>query len=321
MSGTTRREITRREFIATSAAIGLAAGVAGTASAQSSKRKFTIALIGSAIGVSGTIRQQLDWAPKYGFESIEPKRGDLVGLSKSEISELKSEMDERDLVWAVTGAPASTGEPSEDKFKGQLKGLEVAATAWETAGVTRVKTAVMSFSNTAYLENFKLHTDRIRRIGQVLDGHGIRFGLEYLGPKTLWSMRQHAFVHTMKETQELIAAAGQDNVALVLDSWHWYCARESVADILALDGKDVVSCDLNDAPAGIEIDDQRDNRRMLPLSSGVIDCKGFLEALVKIGFDGSIMAEPFSVELDAMGDDDALRLTADSMKRAFALVG
>jgi len=71
---------------------------------------------------------------------------------------------------------------------------------------------------------------------------------------------------------------------------------------------------------GIEIDDQVDSRRRLPATTGVIDDKGFLEALIKIGFDGSIMAEPFSDVIYAMNDEDALKRTADSMIRAMKLV-
>ena len=42
------------------------------------------------------------------------------------------------------------------------------------------------------------------------------------------------FVHTMAEMKELIAEIGRDNVGLVLDSWHWYTAGETDADMKAL---------------------------------------------------------------------------------------
>ena len=45
---------------------------------------------------------------------------------------------------------------------------------------------------------------------------GLRFGMEYVGPKTLWASARHSFVHTMVETRELIAEIGQDHVGLVL---------------------------------------------------------------------------------------------------------
>ena len=132
-------QMSRREFVLGAAAAGLAAGFARADHHGEGGRKFTMALVGSAIGVDGTIRQQLDWATTYGFESIEPKRGDLMGMSGGEIDELKAEMKERGLQWAVTGAPVNVREQSDDTFASQLNGLESAAKAWQSAGVTNVK--------------------------------------------------------------------------------------------------------------------------------------------------------------------------------------
>ncbi len=315
-------QISRREFMLSATVAGVLAQGAGAQDADRAKRKFTIALVGGAIGVQGTLRQQLDWATKYGFESIEPTSSELTGMSSGEIDELTAEMKDRELQWAVTYVPVNLRSQSDANFANKLAELEPTAKAWRAAGVTRVKTAIIPLSpELNYLENFRLHTKRLRSVGKFLDGYGLRFGLEYIAPKTLWTLGRHPFIHTMAETRELIEATGQDNLGLVLDSWHWYCARESVDDILALEAKDVVSCDLNDAPAGIEIDNQIDNQRRLPATTGVIDAKGFLDALVQIGFDGSIMAEPFDDNLNAMGDDEALKLTSDAMKRAFELIG
>ena len=125
----------------------------------------------------------------------------------------------------------------------------------------------------------------------------------------------------MAEDRELIAAIGRDNVGLVLDSWHWYCAGESPDDIRALSNRDVVACDLNDAPAGIPVDQQKDLVRDLPGATGVIDLKGFLGALVAIGYDGPVRAEPFKAELRKLPPDEAVARTARAMKAAFALIG
>jgi sugar phosphate isomerase/epimerase len=109
-------------------------------------------------------------------------------------------------------------------------------------------------------------------------------------------------------------------VGFVLDSWHWYNARETAEDLLTLTNHDVIACDLNDAPAGVPIDEQQDGRRELPAATGVIDLKAFLGALVRIGYDGPIRAEPFNQELNALEDEAALKATAAAMKKAFALV-
>jgi predicted xylose isomerase-like sugar epimerase len=45
-----------------------------------------------------------------------------------------------------------------------------------------------------------------------------------------------------------------------------------------------------------------------------------MDALVEIGYDGPIRAEPFNQALRDMDDIAALKATADAMKKAFNLV-
>lgn len=90
--------------------------------------------------------------------------------------------------------------------------------------------------------------------------------------------------------------------------------------MLQLSGKDVVHVHVNDAPAGIPVDQQIDNRRKLPVTTGVIDLKGFINALVKIGYDGPIECEPFVQELRKMQDNTALQKTIESLNRLWGLI-
>ena len=80
------------------------------------------------------------------------------------------------------------------------------------------------------------------------------------------------------------------------------------------------AADLNDAPAGIPVDEQMDLTRKLPAVTGVIDLKTFLGALVKIGYDGPVQAEPFDKSLREMPEAEAVVRTAVAMKRAFSLI-
>ncbi len=128
-------------------------------------------------------------------------------------------------------------------------------------------------------------------------------------------------MHSLAECRQLIAEAGQTNIGVVVDSWHWWTAHETADDILQLSNADVVSADLNDAPAGIERERQLDYQRELPATTGMIDARAFLGALLKIGYDGPIRAEPFNQRLDAMDDDQASAATVAAMRNAFALLG
>jgi sugar phosphate isomerase/epimerase len=125
----------------------------------------------------------------------------------------------------------------------------------------------------------------------------------------------------MAEALELANSIGTGNVGIVLDSWHWWQAGDTVADIEGLKNSDIVLVDLNDAPKDVEKQQQMDNRRELPLATGVIEVKGFLNALVKIGYDGPVRAEPFNQPLRDLDDAPACKATIDALKKAFSLIG
>jgi sugar phosphate isomerase/epimerase len=90
--------------------------------------------------------------------------------------------------------------------------------------------------------------------------------------------------------------------------------------VAALRNEDVVAVDLNDAPADVPKDQQRDNARELPLATGVIDATAFLKALLAIGYDGPVRAEPFNEAVRKMPPEEAVVTTARAMKKAFALL-
>ena len=283
--------------------------------------KFTLDLCPGRIGVRADQRQAIRYAHQFRFQSVEPLGNYLAKLSDSQASMLRATLADKGIVWGAAGLPAEFRR-DEHTFQADLKKLPEIADGLRRAGVTRVGTWLSPGHNElTYLANFKQHVRRLRAVAEVLAGSNLRFGLEYVGPKTSWTSRRYAFLHTMAETKELLAEIHADNIGLVLDSWHWYTAGEGARDIVSLTNKDVVAVDLNDAPAGIARDQQIDSRRELPLASGVINLKAFLSALVKIGYDGPIRAEPFNRKLNAMEDAPALEATADAMRSAFALVG
>lgn len=300
----------------------LAAGRVNAASpAAEQNRRFTMDLTPGAIGVKGSQSDIIDLAARHGFESVQPNSGYLAGLNDGGRAELLAMMKQKGIVWGAAGLPVDFRK-DEARFRDDLKSLPRAAEAMQQAGVDRVSTWLMPcHDELTYVDNFRQHATRLRQCVKILADHGQRFGMEYVGPKTLWASKRHSFIHTMEETKNLIAEIGADNVGFVLDSWHWYTAHESVADLKTLTNKDIVACDLNDAPPGLEIDQQIDNQRELPSSTGVIDLKAFLGALVEIGYNGPVRSEPFNKKLNALENEDACAATSAAMKKAFDLVG
>ncbi|NQT17981.1 MAG: sugar phosphate isomerase/epimerase, partial [Planctomycetes bacterium] len=294
-------EVSRRMFlrVAATGSVGLAVTNCSAIQAAESppRRKFTMALSCGAIGVQASPREAIDLAQRFGFEAVEPAAEFLGQLSDDALAELMAEMKARKLVWAAAGLPVEFRN-TDAVFQDSLQRLPDFARKLQRADVTRVGTWLSpSHGSLTYVANFRRHVQRLREVAKVLADHGLRLGLEYVGPKTSWSAGRFPFIHTMAEMKDLIAEMGCPNVGFTLDSWHWYTAEETRADLVSLRNTDVICCHLNDAPPGIPVDQQMDNRRDLPAATGVIDLKAFLGALAEIGYDGPIMAEPFRPDL------------------------
>ena len=318
-------QLNRRQLIVQSLQMSTAAALTGsigsTLFAADKKPKFTMDLVGGAIGVNASPDALIKLAAKHGFGSVQPHHGHLAKLSDGQLSELRSQMKSDGLVWGAAGMPVDFRK-DQSTFESQLKSFPAVCAAYQRAGATRISTWLSPYHKSrTYNENFNLHKTRLREVSKIAGDHGMRFGTEYVGTKTLWTRTKHPFIHTMQETKELHDAIDTNNIGFVLDSWHWYCAGESKEDLLTLENKDIVACDLNDAPAGIPVEEQIDNRRELPAATGTIDVKTFLSALVEIGYDGPIRAEPFNQPLNQMDDEQACAATSNAIAKAFAMVG
>lgn len=314
----------RRDFIRTSAITGLAASTSLDpqlmAAHHKSKRKFTINFVGGALGIKADQKRSIELASKYGFESVEAQSSYLAGLSKGQLSDLKGDMKDKNLVWGSSGLPVDFRK-DRAKFEEGLKELPRLAAGLKRAGLTRVNTWLMpSHTDLTYNENFKQHTRRLWGVAKILQDNDLRLGFEYVGTTTLLIRAKYPFVHTLAETQELCAAIGTTNVGYVLDSWHWWQAGDSADAIKKLDPASITLVDLNDAPKGVEKQQQQDGQRELPMATGVIDLKPFMEALIHIGYEGPARAEPFNQPLRDLDDDDASKATIKALKKAVALV-
>ena len=319
------KTMSRRSFVGTSVraslgGVGMAVALEAWAANAKPKRKFTLCLAGGPIGVTGDARQMTEWATRFGFEAIEPVPEVLGKLSDAELRDQLDAMKARGLVWGAAGLPVPF-RGDEAAFEKGMQSLPDFARTLQRAGVARVATWLSpGHRSLTYLANFRMHARRLAAVARVLGEHGLRLGLEYVGPKTSWTANRFPFIHTMAEMKDLLAEINRDNVGFLLDSWHWYTAQETEADLVSLQAGDVVLCHVNDAPAGVPVDQQIDSRRELPCATGVIDLKTFLGALIRIGYDGPVVCEPFSQELRKMPPDQALASVAVAMKKAVALI-
>ncbi len=316
-------EMTRRAFCGSAIAAGVVVGAVGPVQAAESKSavKFFKNLSPGHLGVRANSQQALDYAVQYGFAGVAPNEGEFENKSAAEIGEWLATMKDKGIRYGAAGLSVEF-RGSEDKFRSDFAQYPKRAALLKQLGVTRVATWILPGSNElTYLENFKQHETRLREVAKTLGDNGTRLGLEFVGPRTSRERFRYPFVCAQRDMMELVAAIGLDNVGLLVDSWHWYTSHGTIEELMQLSNKDIVHVHVNDAPAGVKVDEQIDSRRTLPATTGMIDMKGFINALAKIGYDGPVEVEPFDQDLRKLEPDAAVQKTAESLGRVWGLIG
>ena len=273
------------------------------------------------IGIGASLPEALEMAVQYGFDGVDLSMPDVAErVRRKSIEEVRG-------LFARTGRrPGNWGLPidwfgSEEKWTEELASLRTCAALAREIGALRTTAVVMPWSDERdFDENYAFHVERLKPVAEILGEYGCRLGLEFIGPKTLRQNKKHEFIYTMDGMLALCRDLGPD-VGLLLDLWHWYTSRGAWEDLARLGNDDVVNVHVNDAPAGVPVDEQIDNRRCLPGETGVLDIGRFLGVLDAMGYDGPVTAEPFSARVNALSPQDALRETADAMHRAWHSAG
>ena len=277
-----------------------------------------------AIGIRGlSLAESIELAKATGYKG--------VAFSIQEVSQLAGEHGIAYVQSLFTSADILPGHWSlpvkwnadEGAWQQGLETLPGLAALASELGCTRTSTWCPPASNDrAFDENWAWHVARFRPIAEILADHGCRLGIEFIGPKTSRDGFEHTFIYTLGGMMDLAAAIGTGNVGLLLDAWHLYTSGGSPEDLDQITAEDVVVVHVNDAPAGIPLDEQDDHVRSLPMETGVIDLPGFMVKLTALGYDGPVTPEPFSAHLNAIEDPiEAASLMAEHMDRMWQAAG
>jgi sugar phosphate isomerase/epimerase len=275
-----------------------------------------------AIGVkTNDLTEALVAAKVGGFEGLEVSAGEITKLVEQHGAErIKKQFAEAGVRPAAFGLPVEWRK-DEPTWQRDLDALPRLARAAAAIGIRRTATWVMPCSNErAFDANCAFHVERFKPIAAILAEHDIALGLEFIGPKTLRDSQKFPFIYRMEDMLQLGREIGP-NVGLLLDCWHWYTSRGTLDDLRRLKPQQVVYVHVNDAPRGIDIDQQIDNTRDLPGATGVIDIAGFLQALREIGYDGPVTPEPFDKQLAARPADESCKIARDSMRKIWQVAG
>ncbi|WP_194778150.1 apurinic/apyrimidinic endonuclease family protein [Pararhodonellum marinum] len=64
-----------------------------------------------------------------------------------------------------------------------------------------------------------------------------------------------------------------------------------------------------------------EGKRELPMATGVIPIKEFMQGIVDIGYDGPLRTEPFNQALNDLENEAALRVNMEAIRKVLGTVG
>lgn len=266
-----------------------------------------------------TFQQGLALAERHGFGGYDAQLAPIhEEVSRHGADAVRALYFQHGLRIGAWNLPFMPYRVSEAEWRAGIAALPPQLASASALGARRAGMWILSGSDErAYDENFAFHVARFQPIAALLADHGIRLGLEFIGPLTSQKAFKHPFVRSLREILALGRAIGP-NCGVLIDAWHWHAAGGTRDDLRVLTRDLLVHVHIDDAPLGVPRDELRDDRRKLPCTTGVIDIDGFMQALANADYDGPVTAEPFDAEVNALPGEQSAALTAKTTRDAVA---
>ncbi len=250
------------------------------------------------------------------------------GLSFEERSQIAHQAGFRHTAFDIAGAMKYDGEHGAGAAAEMLKGLDLAPDGWGgSPGITlpgdefdrrlagfeelcryaaafgpgNVNDCMVFVPNrwpVPEAEALVRVARNLGKLGEIGAGHGVRISIEFCGPN-LAPDEPHAFISWVAGALRMAGATGRENVGVLVDSYHLYCAGEEPEIIDRLGKGRVFAAHLNDSPPG-DHSNFTDAERVMP-GDGILPLVDFIQHLDRAGFAGAIACELFNPEI-RLGD-------------------
>jgi len=273
----------------------------------------------AGIGEVGAIERFVAAAAQAGFGAVDVGGDELRGWVEAVgLAAALEHLNKQQVIVGSIGLPVEW-RTDEAAFRGGLAELARQAEVAAQFGVKACCTYVLPATDGKAAHVMALATRRLRLCAQMLAAYGIRLGLEFVGPHHLRTAWANPFIWTLDETLDWLAAIGEPNVGLLLDSYHWHTTEGTAADLLKLTPEQIVHVHLNDAKP-VPLGEALDNDRLYP-GEGVIDLRTFLRALHTIGYRGVVAQEVLTPQPPAADSGQLLARSAAGFRNVFAAAG
>ena len=249
----------------------------------------------------------IEVAAEAGFEGVDLMIRDLADAGDDPLA-LRARMDDLGLRAGAFPLPVAW-KGDEAAFRRDLADLPRLAASAAQLGLTRTATCVLpetsrrtddASDRAAHrAEVVAFHRERLGDIARILDDHGIRIGLEFIGVESSRTGRGDPFVTRTADLFRDLGTIFDDhpNVGLLVDVFHFYAAADPIEEALALGVDRIVRVHVDDLPAshpGTRADIV-DAERGLPGESGAVSNRSTLRALALASYGGAVTAEPLAL--------------------------
>jgi sugar phosphate isomerase/epimerase len=268
----------------------------------------------AGLGTKWTDEELIRKAGEYGFGAVDFDPRGLIG--EKGLDGARRLLDETGVRLGAIGLPVEWRK-SDAEFRAGLPQLAEIAEAAAALGGTRCCTYILPSTDEPAARFMAKAVVRLRACAELLGAYGIRLGLEFVGPHHLRTAWRHPFIWTIEETLEFAAAIGTPNVGLLVDVYHVVTTGAGPDDIRRLDKRQVVHVHINDAK-NLPVHELRDNDRLIT-GEGVLDLKGFVDALRDIGYDGPVAQEVLTPAPPEEDPEELIKRTKAGFDRLFGL--
>jgi len=231
---------------------------------------------------------------KLGFDVLELSCAGIAEMSGSQVSDLNKAVADNGISLSGNYGP----KPGEDITSKDPAVVKNAFEFWkrtfealERLNISFVAGALYSYWPVDYSKPIDKAGDRgrsvaeMKKLAKIAAGHGITLGMEVL------NRFEGYLLNTSAEAVAYVKDVGEPNVKVMLDTFHMNIEEDDVVGALKTAGGLLGHIHAGEA-----------NRRP-PMGGGRIDWRGIGAALREIGYDATIVMEPFVLSGGQVGSD------------------
>jgi sugar phosphate isomerase/epimerase len=276
----------------------------------------------AALAVSGRESEIIELCLSYGFKGLDL---DLVGFQQNAkthgLPHARRLLDSARLKFGTFRLPL-VWDDDDATYKAGLEEMRDLISVARDLGVKRAITTVAPANDLRpYHENFEFHRRRLAEVGDVLEQHGMKLGIEFRSEPKLREGRAFQFVHTLDAVVMLVGMIRNANVGIVADLFEIYAAGGSFDEVRKLGGEKIVAVIASDVAAGKSPAECSGDDRLLPGETGVIELPVILTALAEVGYDGPLTPAASPTALKGLKRDQIVRTAGERLQAAWTAAG